>query len=56
MAFFQEEEREESGGLIPDLVFDLPKFARSKTVKRIFGDKAGRLSFFGSERLTISAT
>ena len=49
MAFFGQEDREEgSGGLIPDLVFDLPKFARSKTVKRIFGDKAGRLSFFGS--------
>ena len=56
MTFFNQEIREESGGLIPDLVFDLPKFARSKTVKRIFGDKAGRLSFFGSERLTISAT
>ncbi|MBI9031268.1 cell surface protein SprA [bacterium] len=55
--FFGQEEREESsGGLIPDLVFDLPKFARSKTVKRIFGEKAGRLSFSGSERLTISAT
>ena len=56
MAFFEQEQRVEEGGLIPDLVFDLPKFARSKTVKRIFGDKAGRLSFFGSERLTISAT
>ncbi|MFA7056517.1 MAG: hypothetical protein WC155_03000 [Candidatus Cloacimonadales bacterium] len=56
IAFFQKKDREESGGLIPDLVFDLPKFARSKTVKRIFGEKAGRLSFFGSERLTISAT
>lgn len=56
MTFFEQEVREESGGLIPDLVFDLPKFARSKTVKRIFGEKAGRLSFFGSERLTISAT
>lgn len=56
ITFFQQEEREMSGGLIPDLVFDLPKFARSKTVKRIFGEKAGRLSLFGSERLTISAT
>jgi hypothetical protein len=53
---FMLEDRNTTSGLIPDLVFDLPKFARSKTVRRIFGDKAGRLSFYGSERLTISAT
>ncbi len=56
MKMFHLEERDSSSGLIPDLVFDLPKFARSKTVRRIFGDKAGRLSFSGSEKLTISAT
>jgi hypothetical protein len=53
---FEQEERDTTSGLIPDLVFDLPKFARSKTVRRIFGEKAGRLSFTGSERLEISAT
>ncbi|OQY37901.1 MAG: hypothetical protein B6226_04470, partial [Candidatus Cloacimonetes bacterium 4572_65] len=56
LALFNLEERTTASGLIPDLVFDLPKFARSKAVRRIFGEKAGRLSFTGSEKLTISAT
>jgi len=47
--------RIDSQGLIPELVFRLPPGAMPRTVRRIMGNEAGRLSISGSTRLTISA-
>lgn len=49
-----DEERETTTGIIPDIVFDLPDLPRS--VRRFIGDRPSRLSLSGSQKLTISGS
>jgi Motility related/secretion protein len=48
------EDRTDDAGLIPEIVIDLPKIALPKAVRKFMGNKAGRLSLDGTQRLTIS--
>lgn len=41
-------------GLFPEIVIDLPKMALPRAVRKFMGNKAGRLSLDGSQKLTIS--
>ena len=52
-ASFDSEERDEGQGLIPEIVIDLPKIAQTRTVRRLLGNKAGRLSLNGSQKVTL---
>ncbi|MCK5347150.1 MAG: hypothetical protein KAR20_27260, partial [Candidatus Heimdallarchaeota archaeon] len=47
-------DRTDEAGLIPEIVIDLPKIALPKAVRRFMGNKAGRLSLDGTQRLTFS--
>ncbi len=47
-------DREQSEGLIPEIIIKLPKMALPKSVRRFMGDKAGRLNLNGSQRLTFA--
>jgi len=49
-----DEDREQSEGLIPEIIIKLPKMALPKSVRRFMGDKAGRLNLNGSQRLTFA--
>ncbi len=49
-----DEGREQSEGLIPEIIIKLPKMALPKSVRRFMGDKAGRLNLNGSQRLTFA--
>lgn len=51
---FQNTERSNEAGLIPEIVIELPKIALPRSVRRFMGNKAGRLSLDGSQRLTFS--
>lgn len=46
----------QTGGLIKDITIDLPNIAIPKTLKRILGNKAGRLNLDGTQRITFSGT
>jgi len=50
---FDSEERNEGEGLIPEIIIDLPKIAQTRTVRRLLGNKAGRLSLNGSQKVTL---
>ena len=50
---FDSEERTEGQGLIPEIVINLPKIAQTRTVRRLLGNKAGRLSLNGSQKVTL---
>ncbi|MDO9578191.1 MAG: hypothetical protein Q7J16_09930 [Candidatus Cloacimonadales bacterium] len=47
-------DRTNEGGLIPEIVIDLPKIALPKAVRKFMGNKAGRLNLDGTQRLTFS--
>ncbi|MBC8384104.1 MAG: hypothetical protein H8E57_01135, partial [Candidatus Cloacimonetes bacterium] len=47
-------DRTNDAGLIPEIVIDLPKIALPKAVRKFMGNKAGRLSLDGTQRLTFS--
>ncbi len=49
-----DDDREQSEGLIPEIIIKLPKMALPKSVRRFMGDKAGRLNLNGSQRLTFA--
>jgi hypothetical protein len=49
-------DRQTGQGLIPEIVIDLPKSAIPKSVRRIIGEKAGRLNLDGSQKITIGGT
>ncbi|MCF7794200.1 MAG: cell surface protein SprA [Candidatus Cloacimonetes bacterium] len=51
---FENTERSNEAGLIPEIVIELPKIALPRSVRRFMGNKAGRLSLDGSQRLTFS--
>lgn len=46
----------QTGGLIKDLPFVLPNIAMPKTIKRILGTKAGRLTLDGTQRISLAGT
>ncbi|MFO7660418.1 MAG: hypothetical protein R6V77_05855 [Candidatus Cloacimonadaceae bacterium] len=46
----------QTGGLIKDISIDLPKIAIPKSIRRILGNKAGRLNLDGTQRITLSGT
>ena len=48
-------DRVDSKGLIPEIVIKLPPMAMPRTVRRIMGSQAGRLSLTGSQKITISS-
>ncbi|MFO7896271.1 MAG: hypothetical protein R6U84_04995 [Candidatus Cloacimonadales bacterium] len=50
---FADEERSEGQGLIPEIVIELPKIAQTRTVRRLLGENAGRLSLNGSQKVTL---
>ena len=54
ISLLEETGQASSDGLIPEIVIDLPKMALPKAVRRFMGNKAGRLSLDGSQKLTIS--
>ena len=47
-------DRTESQGIIPEIVINLPTMAIPKGVRSILGNKAGRLSLDGSQKISIS--
>ncbi len=49
-------DRSESAGLIPEIIIDLPKIALPKAVRRFMGNKAGRLSLDGNQKLTFAGS
>ena len=46
----------QTGGLIKDITIDLPNVAIPKSIRRILGNKAGRLNLDGTQRITLSGT
>ncbi len=46
----------QTSGLIKDISIDLPNIAIPKTLRRILGNKAGRLNLDGTQRITLSGT
>ena len=53
----REDESQRTGGLIKDIVIDLPKIAQTRLSKKIFGGtQAARLSLNGSQKLTLSGS
>lgn len=46
----------QTGGLIKDITIDLPNIAIPKTIRRILGNKAGRLNLDGTQRITLSGS
>ncbi len=46
----------QTGGLIKDITIDLPNVAIPKSIRRILGNKAGRLNLDGSQKITLSGT
>lgn len=44
----------QTGGLIQDITIDLPNIAIPKSIRRILGNKAGRLNLDGTQRITLS--
>jgi len=53
-AILNTSDRTDEAGLIPEIVIDLPKIALPKAVRKFMGNKAGRLSLDGTQRLTFS--
>jgi len=53
---FNPESRVKSKGLIPEIVIKLPPMAMPRGVRKIMGNKAGRLNLSGNQKLTISAS
>lgn len=53
---FNQKDRNAVKGLIPEIVIKLPPMAMPRGVRKIMGDKAGRLNLSGTQRLTISAS
>ncbi|MBL7149020.1 MAG: cell surface protein SprA [Candidatus Cloacimonetes bacterium] len=49
-------DRSESAGLIPEIIIELPKIALPKAVRRFMGNKAGRLSLDGNQKLTFAGS
>ncbi|MCD4796672.1 MAG: hypothetical protein K8R49_05825 [Candidatus Cloacimonetes bacterium] len=49
-------DRTESAGLIPEIVIELPKIAQTKAIRKFMGNKAGRLSLDGNQKLTFSGS
>ncbi|MBN1948906.1 MAG: cell surface protein SprA [Candidatus Cloacimonetes bacterium] len=52
----EQKDRKAGEGLIPEIVIDLPNIALPKAVKRFMGNKAGRLSLDGSQKLTFAGS
>jgi len=52
----QQQTTPQTSGLIKDITIDLPNVAIPKTLKRILGNKAGRLNLDGTQRITFSGT
>jgi hypothetical protein len=44
----------QTGGLIKDITIDLPNIAIPRSIRRILGNKAGRLNLDGTQRITFS--
>jgi len=49
-------DRQDTGGLIPEIVIKLPPGAMPRAIKRIMGSKAGSLSLTGSQKVTIGVS
>jgi len=52
----QDKEKPAGEGLIPEIVIDLPNIALPRSVRKFMGDKAGRLSLDGSQKLTFAGS
>ncbi|HOV15893.1 MAG TPA: hypothetical protein PLF50_00075 [Candidatus Cloacimonadota bacterium] len=46
----------QTGGLIRELTLDIPSIAMPKTMKKILGNKPGRLNLDGTQRITMTGT
>lgn len=46
----------QTGGLIKDITIDLPNIAIPKSIRRILGNKAGRLNLDGTQKISLSGT
>lgn len=53
---FDQKNRKQVKGLIPEIVIKLPPMAMPKGVRKIMGNKAGRLNLSGTQKLSISAS
>lgn len=53
---FDPKNRKQAKGLIPEIVIKLPPMAMPKGVRKIMGNKAGRLNLSGTQKLSISAS
>ncbi|HOQ80301.1 MAG TPA: hypothetical protein PLH63_04500, partial [Candidatus Cloacimonadota bacterium] len=53
---FNPQNKGKTQGLIPEIVIKLPPMAMPKTIRKIMGNKAGRLNLSGTQKLTISAS
>jgi hypothetical protein len=52
----QQQTATQTGGLIKDITIDLPNIAIPKTLRRILGNKAGRLNLDGTQKITLTGT
>ncbi len=48
--------RSSTAGIIPEITIDLPNIAIPKSVRKFLGNKAGKLSLDGSQKLTFTGT
>jgi hypothetical protein len=46
----------QTGGLIKDITIDLPNIAIPKTIRKILGNKAGRLNLDGTQKVTLGGS
>jgi len=53
---FDPQNKGKTQGLIPEIVIKLPPMAMPKTIRKIMGNKAGRLNLSGTQKLTISGS
>lgn len=52
----QQQTAAQTGGLIKDITIDLPNIAIPKSLRRILGNKAGRLNLDGTQKITLTGT
>ncbi len=52
----EDKDKPTGDGLIPEIVIDLPKIALPRAVRKFMGNKAGRLSLDGSQKLTFAGS
>jgi len=56
VSYLSSKDRATQGGLVPDLVIDLPAYAMPKGLRTVFGGKPPVLSLDGSQKLTFTGT